>query len=421
MVGPGRGRIVAPDRGRSCICRIRSHVPNTLSGGIRSMHVKVEKQACRQAGRQAGRRAGWEQASWRTDGQTDERTNGRVGDYIDCVAGWQRQWHMSPRLLVIADLNMRQRGPCRVVCAAPASYFCLRLHPSLQPLLLLLPHIFFSLPLSWSMYWLSHCRKPDDVTFLITVPMKRHVRNNYELVARSYVVVAWALVTVIITHVPYNIAPNNSFSQSHTTYIVISSNIWHWIMTFQMTLFVKKKKFNFPISYFNKQYIVMSNIGTRKFEDKRMTNRSHFGGSCYNIDCIGKQRYVHNHVAPPCHFVLRVRYIRSKGWGEGRRKKTAMIYYRPQILFLLCARQLRLRSSIFFPFTAHRATFPQLPLSFFLHPLCSAPSLKVTDCLLYYPLVSIFTLLSSVLVSIVPEANSFGHNTSWRTIILKYY
>jgi len=27
-------------------------------------------------------------------------------------------------------------------------------------------------------------------------------------------------------------------------------------------------------------------------------------------------------------------------------------------------------------------------------PLCSAPSLKVTDCLLYYPLVSIFTLLS---------------------------
>lgn len=182
-----------------------------------------------------------------------------------------------------------------------------------------------------------------------------------------------------------------------------------------------KKEFNFPISYFNKQYIVVSNIGTRKFEDKRMTNRSHFGGSCYNIDCIGKQRYVHNHVAPPCHFVLRVRYIRSKGWGEGRRKKTAMIYYRPQILFLLCARQLRLRSSIFFPFTAHRATFPQLPLSFFLHPLCSAPSLKVTDCLLYYPLVSIFTLLSSVLVSIVPEANSFGHNTSWRTIILKYY
>lgn len=101
-----------------------------------------------------------------------------------------------------------------------------------------------------------------------------------------------------------------------------------------------------------------------------------------------------------------------------------MIYYRPQILFLLCARQLRLRSSIFFPFTAHRATFPEPPLTLpsFLNPLCSAPSLKVTDCLLYYPLVSIFTLLSNVLVSIVPEANSFGHNTSREeTIILKYY
>lgn len=36
-------------------------------------------------------------------------------------------------------------------------------------------------------------------------------------------------------------------------------------------------------------------------------------------------------------------------------------------------------------------------------PLCSAPSLKVTDCLLYYPLVSIFTLLSEArTVSIVP-------------------
>jgi len=33
-----------------------------------------------------------------------------------------------------------------------------------------------------------------------------------------------------------------------------------------------------------------------------------------------------------------------------------MIYYPPQILFLLRARQLRSRSSIFFPFTAHRAT-----------------------------------------------------------------
>lgn len=34
-----------------------------------------------------------------------------AGDYIDCVASWQRQWHMSPRLLVIADLNMRQSRP----------------------------------------------------------------------------------------------------------------------------------------------------------------------------------------------------------------------------------------------------------------------------------------------------------------------
>lgn len=43
-----------------------------------------------------------------------------------------------------------------------------------------------------------------------------------------------------------------------------------------------------------------------------------------------------------------------------------MIYYPPQILFLLRARQLRSRSSIFFPFTAHRATpppsSPRLPL-----------------------------------------------------------
>lgn len=47
-------------------------------------------------------------------------------------------------------------------------------------------------------------------------------------------------------------------------------------------------------------------------------------------------------------------------------------------------------------------------------PLCSAPSLKVTDCLLYYPLVSIFTLLSEALslpMSIVPAADSYHHNT----------
>lgn len=112
-----------------------------------------------------------------------------------------------------------------------------------------------------------------------------------------------------------------------------------------------------------------------------------------------------------------------------------MIYYPPQILFLLRARQLRSRSSIFFPFTAHRATLsPLVPftsrffssssssssrfctrriVSPFARPLCSAPSLKVTDCLLYYPLVSIFTLLSeALLASIVPAAaNSYGHNT----------
>ena len=78
MVGPGRGRIVAPDRGRSCICRIRSHVPNTLSGGIRSMHVKVEKQACRQAGRQAGGQAESKLAGGQTDRRTNERTDGWV-------------------------------------------------------------------------------------------------------------------------------------------------------------------------------------------------------------------------------------------------------------------------------------------------------------------------------------------------------
>lgn len=115
---------------------------------------------------------------------------------------------------------------------------------------------------------------------------------------------------------------------------------------------------------------------------------------------------------------------RGKERGDDGRK-TAMIYYPPQILFLLRARQLRSRSSIFFPFTAHRATLPPpalacllspLPpcriVSPFARPLCSAPSLKVTDCLLYYPLVSIFTLLSEALpVSIVPAANSYDHNT----------
>lgn len=36
----------------------------------------------------------------------------------------------------------------------------------------------------------------------------------------------------------------------------------------------------------------------------------------------------------------------------------------------------------------------------------------MTDCLLYYPLVSIFTLLSEALpMSIVPAADSYDHNT----------
>lgn len=121
-----------------------------------------------------------------------------------------------------------------------------------------------------------------------------------------------------------------------------------------------------------------------------------------------------------------IRSWSERGVREDGGRKTAMIYYPPQILFLRRARQLRSRSSIFFPFTAHRATLlllvvalPYVPFSGtrrnvspFARPLCSAPSLKVTDCLLYYPLVSIFTLLSEARpVSIVPAANSYGHNT----------
>lgn len=102
--------------------------------------------------------------------------------------------------------------------------------------------------------------------------------------------------------------------------------------------------------------------------------------------------------------------------GKNDGRKTAMIYYPPQILFLLRARQLRSRSSIFFPFTAHRATpSPPFPsrarsrriVSPFARPLCSAPSLKVTDCLLYYPLVSIFTLLSEALPALYCSRGEF--------------
>lgn len=97
------------------------------------------------------------------------------------------------------------------------------------------------------------------------------------------------------------------------------------------------------------------------------------------------------------------------------RKRTAMIYYRPQILFLLGARQLRLRSSIFFPFTAHRATFPHLSP---LPPLFRA--ISQSDWL--PPLLSacqhFYTFIHRSLVSIVPGANSFGHNTSRRATII---
>ena len=50
-----------------------------------------------------------------------------------------------------------------------------------------------------------------------------------------------------------------------------------------------------------------------------------------------------------------------------------------------------------FPFHGSPSNFSPPSPSPSAPPLCSAPSLKVTDCLLYYPLVSIFTLLSTVL------------------------
>lgn len=43
----------------------------------------------------------------------------------------------------------------------------------------------------------------------------------------------------------------------------------------------------------------------------------------------------------------------------------------------------------------------------FARPLCSAPSLKVTDCLLYYPVVSIFTLLSEALPALYCSRGEF--------------
>lgn len=110
---------------------------------------------------------------------------------------------MSPKLLVIADLNMRQQDPCRVArCAAPAApYFC----PCLRPLLLLLPsvHIFFfypPLPFSRSIYRLARCRKPSNVTSLIIGVVKRLVRNNYALVrGRS----SWTRTTCVSRSFPW--------------------------------------------------------------------------------------------------------------------------------------------------------------------------------------------------------------------------
>ena len=120
---------------------------------------------------------------------------------------------MSPRLLVIADLNMRQRGPCRVVRAAPE--LRISVYVSIPPpasLIIIAAYVFPLLPffslLSFSssppsLFPSGQCidchtvGSTDDVTCLITAPMKCRVRNNYEPVARSYVIVARALVTVI--------------------------------------------------------------------------------------------------------------------------------------------------------------------------------------------------------------------------------
>lgn len=100
---------------------------------------------------------------------------------------------MSPKLLVIADLNMRQRGPCRVapVCCAGSSVF-LPVSPS--PVIIiaeraLLSSFFLS---SSPFFFIRHfpfpvrsidrhaCRKPGNVTSLIIGVVKRVVRNNYE-------------------------------------------------------------------------------------------------------------------------------------------------------------------------------------------------------------------------------------------------
>lgn len=68
-----------------------------------------------------------------------------------------------------------------------------------------------------------------------------------------------------------------------------------------------------------------------------------------------------------------------------------------------------------FPFHGSPSNPPVVPsracprriVSPFARPLCSAPSLKVTDCLLYYPLVSIFTLLSEALPTLYCSRGEF--------------
>lgn len=84
----------------------------------------------------------------------------------------------------------------------------------------------------------------------------------------------------------------------------------------------------------------------------------------------------------------RVRVFRMSARGSAGKGATAMIYCPPQILFL---RRRELTAFAFihlFPF--HGSPGGAAPPLF-----RSAPSFKVTDCLLYYPLVSIFTHSSS--------------------------
>lgn len=136
------------------------------------MHVKVEKQAASQAGRQAESKL----AGGQTDKRTNERTNEQTG-------GWL-YWLCSRLTATVTYVTEASRyrwfkheatRPLPSVCAAPASYFCLRLHPfppplrpPLAPPLLLLPRIVSSHSFSWSTYRLPHCRKPTSRPFCVT-------------------------------------------------------------------------------------------------------------------------------------------------------------------------------------------------------------------------------------------------------------